>query len=42
MIFQGSDTKNQFCKWLINETHTDVTAIAHNGRHMMLTFCTTI
>ena len=32
VIFSGPNTKYNFCKWLIDESHKDVTAIAHNGR----------
>ena len=32
VIFKGADTKNLFCKWLINMQHKDFTAIAHNAR----------
>ena len=32
MIFSGSNTGNEFCKWLISEQHRNVTAIAHNSR----------
>ena len=32
MIFSGSNTGNEFCKWLISEQHRNVTAIVHNSR----------
>ena len=32
VIFSGTNTKYEFCKWLINESHKNVTAIAHNAR----------
>ena len=32
MIFKGTETKEKFCKWLINEQHKDCTVIAHNAR----------
>ena len=32
MIFSGSNTGNEFCKWLISEQHRNVTAIAPNSR----------
>lgn len=32
VIFSGPNTQDKFGEWLINETHRDVTAIAHNGR----------
>ena len=32
VIFSGENTSEAFCKWLINEQHKNVTAIAHNGR----------
>ena len=32
VIFSGVNTKHDFCKWLINESHKNVTAIAHNAR----------
>ena len=31
-IFQGIDTINNFCSWLIHERNRNATAIAHNGR----------
>ena len=32
VIFKGTETKEKFCKWLINEQHKDCTVIAHNAR----------
>ena len=32
VIFKGSNTKREFCQWLISEQHKYVTAIAHNAR----------
>ena len=32
MIFSGSNTKEDFCKWLFTETHKGFTVIAHNAR----------
>ena len=32
VIFRGTETKENFCKWLINEQHKDCTVIAHNAR----------
>ena len=32
MIFKGSNTQQDFCKWLINKQHKDFTAITHNAR----------
>ena len=31
-IFSGTSTKEDFCKWLITETHKGFTVIAHNAR----------
>ena len=30
--FKGSNTKREFCQWLISEQHRYATAIAHNAR----------
>ena len=32
VIFKGSNTQQDFCKWLINKQHKDFTVIAHNAR----------
>ena len=32
VIFNGHDTKDKFCRWLIHEQHRNAVAIAHNGR----------
>ena len=32
VIFSGTYTQQEFCKWLIHEQHKYVTAIAHNSR----------
>ena len=46
VIFSGSNTKEQFCKWLFTKSHKGYTVIAHNARgydsyflydHLMLT-----
>ena len=31
-IFKGSQTRIEFCQWLISEQHKNGTAIAHNAR----------
>ena len=32
MIFSGTNTLNDFCKWLISNLHRNFTVIAHNAR----------
>ena len=32
VIFKGSNTQHEFCKWLISKQHKDFTVIAHNAR----------
>ena len=32
VIFKGSNTQQDFCKWLISKQHKDFTVIAHNAR----------
>ena len=32
VIFKGSNTRQDFCKWLINKQHKNFTVIAHNAR----------
>lgn len=32
IIFQGENTQNNFCKWLISEQNRNATVIAHNAR----------
>ena len=32
IIFSGSNTKEDFCKWLIHSQHKNFTVIAHNAR----------
>ena len=32
VIFSGTQTKNDFCRWLFSETHKGFTVIAHNAR----------
>jgi hypothetical protein len=42
-IFRGSNTTEDFCKWLLTPQHKDVTAIAHNAKafdaHFILGYC---
>ena len=31
-VFKGENTKKNFCKWLLEDEHSDFTAIAHNSK----------
>ena len=32
VVFQGENTKSEFCQWLLQDQHSNFTAIAHNSK----------